>query len=376
MKRLLFLTMVDVGSEQFAGVAKKIYGECDGLKQNGYDVYTLCIKNGNVVMLHDGDEKLIRKASIKFYFTIVRLYSEAVKFCRNFEIDYCYIRYPLCDNWLFGTIKRIRKCVSRIVVEIPTYPYDDENKRNHNIVARLNALEDKYYRVKLKNYVDYITTFFPNNDEIFGIPAIHIDNAVDPNKYPMNPICQSDEFNIIAVAIIAHHHRYDKLIRGISDYYKNGGTENVRFHIVGDGSERDLLERLTDELNMREHVIFYGFKDGRELDDIFAICQVGIVELGFFEQTNNEYSSCIKMGEYCARGIPMVSSTKHKSFPDNCYFHLIVDSNTDSTDVGQIIDFVNGIKDKKTMQKDMSRLVIENLTWDKQFEKLKNILEE
>ncbi|MGN0394841.1 MAG: hypothetical protein ACI4EF_05720, partial [Coprococcus sp.] len=52
------------------------------------------------------------------------------KYIRNKQYDACYIRYDFSDPGFIGLLKQIRKVCPKIALELPTYPYEDENKYN------------------------------------------------------------------------------------------------------------------------------------------------------------------------------------------------------------------------------------------------------
>lgn len=65
----------------------------------------------------------------------------------------------------------------KIILEIPTYPYDGE-KINHTGIKKKKYWIEKKYRKSLYKYVDRVVTF-SEDDEIFGIKTIKISNGID-----------------------------------------------------------------------------------------------------------------------------------------------------------------------------------------------------
>lgn len=104
------------------------------------------------------------------------------KYEQTFDIvrcrpDFFYIRFVPVDRRFLKFIKSLRERfpATKILLEIPTYPYKGE------LLANLSMLpfyfKDLYYRDRLKNYVDRVVTL-TEDKYIFGIPTIRIMNGI------------------------------------------------------------------------------------------------------------------------------------------------------------------------------------------------------
>jgi len=62
--------------------------------------------------------------------------------------------------------------------------------------------------------------------------------------------------NILIVARLSHEKGIDRAIQAVAHVKESGVA--TKLHIVGDGSERELLCQLTEQLHLQESVIFYG----------------------------------------------------------------------------------------------------------------------
>ena len=81
---------------------------------------------------------------------------------------------------------------------------------------------------------------------------------------------------------------------------------DVKLLMVGDGTGRVDLEKLADELGIRDDVVFTGYVDFREVPDFIAAANLGISAvppLDFYK-----VSSPIKMLEYMAMAKPVVAN--------------------------------------------------------------------
>ena len=82
------------------------------------------------------------------------------------------------------------------------------------------------------------------------------------------------------MAVYDRKHGFDRVIRGIAQYYENGGKCNVIFHIVGQGDESENLKGLATSLNLEKNIIFHGSKFGAELDALYENADIGVDALG------------------------------------------------------------------------------------------------
>ena len=258
------------------------------------------------------------------------------------NIDFLYIRKPWhMDGDLIIHLKRFRKLnpLAKVVLEIPTYPYDQEC---HEIINYPLVLKDKFWRRYLKKYVDRIVTY-SDDDEIFGIPTLKISNAMDVSDLKIANIKEynSAEIHIMMCATLCYWHGYDRAIIGLRDYYNNGGTTNFILHVVGDGEERPKYESLRKDLHLEEHVIIHGKKFGKDLDHIYSVCDIAFDSMGR-HRSGVEYNSSLKGKEYASKGLPSVSGVKTELDKANDFpYYYRVPANDSPINFDEILDFCN-----------------------------------
>jgi glycosyltransferase involved in cell wall biosynthesis len=80
----------------------------------------------------------------------------------------------------------------------------------------------------------------------------------------------------------------------------------IRLWIVGDGSYKKELERLSASLNIKENVKFWGHKPFREMLGILAECDAAIIP--HIRTENNDASSPNKLYQYMYLNKPIISS--------------------------------------------------------------------
>ncbi len=264
------------------------------------------------------------------------------------DLDFLYIRKQGFDFSFFQFLKRLKKKNNsiRVLVELPTYPYDKEISCSK--LPGFNLVKDKFYRNRLKKHVDRIVTF-SQDEYIFEIPTIQIKNGIDVLE--VNPVdakkhSKSTPIHLIMVAAFADWHGLDRIIEGLIAYYSNPDYKREVFlHVVGD-SGADVLKKAQERAAQSEvgarYVIFYGPKYGAELDEIFNQCDIGVECLGGHRK-GLWLSSSLKSREYCAKGMPMVSSCKIDIFEDGSPYLLRVPSDDSAIDIQQIIRFHDDI---------------------------------
>ncbi|MDB6223321.1 glycosyltransferase [Lactobacillus amylovorus] len=301
---------------------------------------------------------------------------------KKIEDNSCiYIRYFQSNHKLISCLKRLRQDRHnlKIAIEIPTYPYDDEFKKS-SILNRIKSypifLKDKVTRKELYKYVDRIITF-SDDKVIWKIPTINISNGVNLDRIPIRNIeNHTNVINMIAVAKFGFWHGYDRLIKGLGQYYQtNKKHRNVKLYLVGSGDKKVEKEykRLITKYNLNEKVIMTGKKIGPDLDNLYNRCDLGIDSMGRY-RSGVTYNSTLKGKEYLAKGLPIVSGVKTEldTMPDFKYYYR-VPADDSPVDVEKIVDFYDGIyrnKDKQNIANQIRKFCQKNFTFEKCYKEI------
>lgn len=370
--KLLYFILKEIKKND--GVDKKILSQVNVLKKNNIQV-DICSEKIN-------NNKIYRILYQKEY------YFEKTKnniisrqwLCCNFgkiksyiikkKINVVYIRYECLANPFFiNFLKKLKRNKIKIILEIPTYPYDGELKNTKNILKKIKYTIEKKYRLKMKNYVDRIVTF-SNDEEIFGIKTIRINNGIDLNQVSIirkNNLSTKNELNFIGIARIAFWHGFDRFILSMIEYYKNVPKKIIKFHIVGDGDKKTIndLKKLVKKNNLEEYVIFYGYKSGKELEEIYNKIDIGIGSLGNFRK-GILGGGGLKNQEYCAKGVPFIITGYDAKYSDVDFVYRI-STNESLIDLNDIISWYQNLK---ITPQEIRKYAEDNLTWDKQMKKV------
>lgn len=332
MSRLLYLTTWDFSDGPSIGITNKIKGQMKAFTTYGFSIDYTYIADNAAYFHKDGQDVCLGKVG-KFrklaanYYLFKRLKTE--------KYAYVYNRYGLMDPFYYKLLKMLKKRGSKTVVEIPTYPYDKE--RQPGLAWWLLYALDKIYRNRIKKFVDVIATY-SEDVEIFGIKTIHIYNGIDFEQVSLRqPSNNTDEIHLIGVAGLAKWHGYDRLLEGMGKYYQSDGKRKIFFHIVGDGPVKSEYKKIVEKYQLQDYCIFEGVKTGRELDEIYDKCDIGIECLACFRKGLSLFSS-IKSREYVAKGMPFIMAGKSDMF-ENQNFVLKVPEDESAINIQDIISF-------------------------------------
>lgn len=354
-----------------SGVTKKVLNQVASFKKLGIEMeLSYLIKDGRTI-IRKIDNKIIEKYTKSIFGRIKKnffYYSTLEKYILSNNFNFIYIRYAcFADQNFLKFLKNIKVQGIKILLEIPTYPYDEEFKdKNSKSELKKIAIEKKY-RLLLKKYVDRIITFSDDN-EIFGIKTIKINNGINLDDIKIaDKKEKTDTINFIGVAMISFWHGFDRMILSMAEYYKNNPREIVKFHIVGDGDKKVVteLKNLVKKNNLEEYVIFYGFKLGEELEKIYNFSNIGVGGLGSFRQ-GLETGSALKNREYCARGLPIVNGDIDLQLSKEKFMYQVENNNS----IFDLKEIINWYKNLKITSKEIRKYAENNLTWDIQLKKV------
>ena len=254
--------------------------------------------------------------------------------------DFLYFRRPyVMTTAMRRVLKKARKRNPKIkiVIEIPTYPYDPEY-RFDKLWGLLQA-KDRYNRKRMKGIVDYYA-MLDDMDTVFGLPVLRFVNGIDVESISKRvPVeTNGNEIHLCAVAMFKEWHGYERIIEGMKVYYHNGGKRNLIIHFVGDGNETKLYKEQIKLCALDDHFIFHGFLEGEALDEVYNISTLALGSFGMYKIGIHE-SSNLKSRESVARGIPSVTGCPTDIFPSGYPYCLEFPNDPSPVDMQKVIDF-------------------------------------
>ena len=366
------LFLMFYGFNAFNGISKKIAYQVDALRHNGIEMqichYETSVEDGTRTWMIDDKVLYCFGNSIRGKLRKRMDYRFIVDYIRQEQFDFVYWRSNHNANpFTIYLVKQLRKIGCKIVVEIPTYPYDQEY-----IDRKISLWIERHYRCQFYRYVDRIVTF-SNDDEIFGRPTIRISNGIDFSQIPLRTKLHdiSKELHLVAVAEIHYWHGYDRLIEGLHHYYQSNPEYKVYFHLAGPISGEREQHEVADAVtryHLEEYVQLYGPLHGEALEQLFDKGDFAIGSLGR-HRSGITHIKTLKNREYAARGFAFAYSECDDDF-DAMPYVLKVPADESPIDIQQVIDFCQ----KQAMQPQAIRESISHLSWDEQMKKIVDYL--
>lgn len=377
--KILYLTYH--GFSPDSGISKKILFQIKALRQLGHEVsvctYDIGPEGERVRRI---DSTVIENYGHGKWAAIKRRYSyhSIYKYALSHSIELVYVRsFHNANLFTIHLFKKFKENGIKSVMEIPTYPYDNEYI-GFPFTARLGVCIDRIFRKTLAKQLNAIITF-SGHDSIFGQRTIPISNGVDFDSIPLKKTTSgsSPDIHLIGVAEVHYWHGYDRLIDGLGKYYQNRTDTTVYFHIVGGVWKSEMynsghapgFHELITKYHIEEYVIFHGQKTGKELDDLFDNADFAIGSLAR-HRSGIDAIKTLKNREYAARGIPFIYSETDEDF-DKMPYILKAPADESAIDIRKIIHFYQ----TAGQSPEEIRNSIQHLSWEKQMNIVINNLE-
>lgn len=333
MKKIFFLTLENFDKEKSSGICRKIKSEISSFEANGFQVSYTYIFNNH--FMYNDSGKIVSMGEVKGISIRNSCWSILLRNLDKINCSITYIRYALADGAFLILLRKLSK-KSQIIIEIPTYPYDNELDKK-KIIDLFNITVDKIFRKKIYKYVQRIVSY-TEDKYIWKIPVIKGVNGYKFSDTPIRRFVKNDIIDLIAVANLGKWHAYDRLINGIAEYYINGGKRNIIFHLVGDGKPMEEYRKIVKKYNMEQHIKLYGILQGKELEAVYDIADIGICSLGV-HRIGIYVTSELKSREYAAKGLPMIASSIIDVFPSEWEYMMKVEADESSINILDIIDY-------------------------------------
>lgn len=344
MKTLLYIAFKDFSKLHY-GANAKVLSQCRAFAQYGYAVDligrqgtdTVLLQNDTVVLTMFSGKRSWKNPRLQ-NFTAKQAQIQAIRmYIRDKQYDACYIRYDFADPAFLNLLACIHTACPRILLELPTYPYEGENT---SLLGRVKLLIDNLCRRRLHGYVDRIVTFYPGYDTLFGIPVQVIPNGFDfATMSLIQRELPTDAIHVIAVSSMREWHGYERFIEGLHLYYESGTSKReLILHLVGNGRECEKYKALVEQYGLQKHVLFEGAMHGEALDALYECCAIGIDSLAR-HRSGIDVLSSLKSREYGAKGLPMINSCKIDVIEEDFPYLLLVPADETPIDIPTVVAF-------------------------------------
>ncbi len=335
MEKLLFIARNDIlNSESSTG--RKVYTE-----------YRYFCKHFNTTLISQTERKIVVTKELESSIVeecknrekVLRIINEyIINYVKNGDVKNIYIRYPKSNPVFLRTLRELRRNGCRIIIEFPTYPYDAEIKTyGKTIRDKTIFCVDRMFRKKLKQYV-YAAATFSEYTRIFGIPAFQIYNGLFVDEIKERKPIESNDIHIIAVAQIQRSHGYDRFLSGLAKYYECNREKKIYLHLIGDGPEKKMLEKMTIDNQLTQYVLFHGYCTGANLDSLYDNCSLALETLGF-HRVGIRISSSLKSREYLSKGLPIITSADIDVVSEDFPYALKLAADETPVDMNDILAF-------------------------------------
>lgn len=351
---------------ELIGVKKKINGQINAFKELGVQMEYIyvdeckIIKNGIDTNINTNKYKSSLANTNVFFNSIIKF-----NIIEPENYDFVYIRFTIASYYLANLIEYFYKHNVKVFLEIPTYPYKNEM---NGLKDKVLSIIDDLVWIKIRKYV-YRVVLTNNLDGIKNIESINIFNGIDVNslKVKQETLELKKSINLIAVAQINRWHGYDRLIKGLYDYYQNDVKEQVEIFIVGDGAEKNNLINLTKNLMLEDKVHFMGLKYGDELNEIYSKMDIGVSSLALFRAGGGH--DPIKSKEYIGKGLPVLLAYNDRALDEKLPF--IFKSKEDESNIN-IQELLEKYKNMNIDTNSIRSYAEEHLSWKTQMKKVLN----
>ena len=371
MKKMFFYANFRVYDET-VGITQKVKKQIEAFQELGYDViYSGYLEDGVAIFDNTGNI-LVKK---KYFFKngkinhILRRYM-LLLLCKDYflkndvELEFSYLRYHFFDSFYINLLKVLKKKSKKVIMEAHSYPVFVKKDRFNPI-----KILDEMYSKKAHKYCDYIASM-TNLKTICEIPTYEIENTLNIDDFKIKEYKRvENKFIFINVAFENITHGLDRLIKGISNYYKTiYKTTSIDIELLLIGEYSNSTKKLVEDLSLSEKVKFLGKMKRNEIDTYIDEAHFAVGSMGN-HRANSYYGSALKTKEYIARGIPFVYGWEERiliNFP----FAYKVPLNEEPVDIKKILEFYRKIEDKELAVKMRKFLEKNNRSWQQQFSEL------
>ena len=367
----------------YSGVEKKIASQVFSLKQLGIDASILSLTDIHSAQIRSGDIHYIMmpvfsKSRIGFirilkqeHFIILSLWQIICKMGSD-DILYMRFNYPFFTWWYY--LQKNRKC--KVVFE-----HQDLESREYMMRGNyLYRVFDYIFGGSIRGHcdgivgvTDEITLYEVKRSGDQKKPHVTIGNGINVDTVPMKNAFpfHGSPVHLLCVSNVSKWHGLDRLIRGMSTF---SDRRKIHLHIVGSGEELPVIKKMVNDLSLNDAVFFYGPLHGKELDELFNRCDIGVGTLGIHRKGLHE-ASTLKAREYCARGMPFIEGTSDLDFPPDFPYILHIPADESPVDIPAVIRFTELIYADLSFPVKMREYARNSLDWSIKAVKLKGFLE-
>ena len=214
-------------------------------------------------------------------------------------------------NKNFKNIKSIKSCEADIIISTRIFHNRIISKYAKNSIIKITG-EHNYHnnnKKKIKNLIQsckgfdyfipiskYLCDFYEPKMRLIGVKTKYIKFCVDNNRIEAKRNLPGN--NIISVGRLSPEKGYSDLIEVFSRIHKR--NKKAKLDIIGDGPEREKLEKIIEEKKVKSSIKLHGYKDK---DYVFS----KMSESDIYLMTSYTESFGIVLIEAMSFGLPCVA---------------------------------------------------------------------
>ncbi|MDO4451261.1 MAG: glycosyltransferase [Lachnospiraceae bacterium] len=306
------LITTDLFKPTINGVVTSILNLEKELKEQGHEVKILAVSQ-NVYSYREDNAYYIKSVPSHIYPEVRIPISKATSFVEELIEWKPDIIHSQCEFFSYGFARRIAKATKARIVH--TYHTLYEQYTEYIPIGKRlgRAALGKWMKMRLKDAnliiaptkkVEQTLQQYGMTKDIrivpTGIQLEKFNSTVDENevaqlrrKYGI----QKEDKVLLSLGRLGFEKRIDELLYGMKEVVKM--QDNVKLLIVGGGPARESLEKLTDELELRQYVRFAGMVNPEEVQTYYRLGDV-------FVCASTSETQGLTYVEAAASGLPLI----------------------------------------------------------------------
>lgn len=356
------------------GITKKVNAQIKALDNAGKPVsYYMGYKDDGCVVCNKNDKVVKSKKwpTNKFVSRVLRNYYlkdlayDFLKENEESELKIAYIRDVFFDRKTLRILKQAKKNNLFVIYEIHSYPRYTWSRKAFWIIYLIDII----YKKRAIKYIDRLAAM---TDEklLFPKEIVRFENGIDLcNILPQNKKGEKEGcIRIISVSYECEVHGYDRMLLGLAEYKKKQVEQRYQIKLILVGTILPSTRQLIQNLGLEDDVVLPGVLSGKELEEMYNQCDMGMGCLAIHRRGTLSVSS-LKVKEYIAKGIPFFFAGRSLFQSEDFPYALTLESKEGPINVEGIIDFYQNTKDMPDRINKM-REWAKKYSWDVQMEKV------
>ena len=362
--RIIYISFINESIRP--GYVKKIYSQSKSFYNNGLETWLIsreseCFKLISFSKNNSIEEKRTNIDStgkgLSKYINYITALSKFLRFSydiiKEIQPDAVYIRRirPITPVML-RYIKKMKKDGILVFYEYPTYPWKEEYICSKQYLSLI--IDSIFWRGLQRNISALVCM---GKCEKKTCDVIETMNGIDVSSISSRSITRFDNVNEVNMICVCHYsvvHGIEKVVKGMAEYYSVERSCTFKLHLVGPIEGFESLKRTVDISGLSKYVLFYGFKTGGELDQIYEQANIGLDAIALEIRGEKCICGSLKSREYILKGIPFVCSDMldivcaNKNVPG---FMYVMSHKEDALNIEKVVNwYLNGDFDTEEIQ--------------------------